>query len=35
VDRSGKPVEVFAADNFRIEDGKIRELRIIFDTGRM
>jgi uncharacterized protein (TIGR02246 family) len=35
VDRDGKPVEVFAADNFRIEDGRIRELRIIFDTGRM
>jgi ketosteroid isomerase-like protein len=35
VDRNGKPVEVFAADNFRIEDGRIRELRIIFDTGRM
>ncbi len=31
----GRSVSVFAADNFLFEDGRIRELRIIFDTGRM
>jgi len=31
----GRPVSVFAADNFWFEDGRIKELRIIFDSARM
>lgn len=31
----GRPVSVFACDNFVFEDGRIRELRIVFDSARM
>jgi uncharacterized protein len=34
-DRDGKAVDVYACDNFRFEDGRIRELRIVFDSARM
>jgi ketosteroid isomerase-like protein len=35
VSRAGEPIEVHTADDFAIEDGRIRSLRIIFDTGLM
>ncbi len=33
--RKGEAIEVHTADDFTIEDGRIRTLRIIFDTGLM
>ena len=35
VSAAGEPIEVPAADDFRIEGGKIRSLQIIFDTNLM
>jgi ketosteroid isomerase-like protein len=35
VNRAGEPIEVHTADDFEIEDGRIRSLRIIFDTRLM
>jgi ketosteroid isomerase-like protein len=35
VDLAGEPIEVPAADDFVIEGGRIRSLRIIFDTKQM
>jgi ketosteroid isomerase-like protein len=31
----GRPVSVFACDNFVFEAGRIRELRIVFDSARL
>jgi ketosteroid isomerase-like protein len=35
VSRAGAPIKVPTADDFVIENGRIRSLRIIFDTGLM
>jgi ketosteroid isomerase-like protein len=35
VSTAGEQIEVPTADDFLIEDGRIRSLRIIFDTGLM
>lgn len=34
-DRDGKAVDVYACDNFRFDEGRIRELRIVFDSAQM
>jgi ketosteroid isomerase-like protein len=34
-DRDGKAVDVYACDNFRFDGGRIRELRIVFDSAGM